>query len=273
MDPTLPYIHRAFFIAIEKMLSCRGGHFISGSVSEVDTLRRLGVPDNRINFLQFGVSPQAVLPRDALRREFGLDETETVIGFVGRLAWQKAPERAIKAVWHLNRPDVTLVIIGEGELEGNIRSLAEVAGLRDKVRFLGWQDGERMMPAFDILLQPSRYESSPYVLLEALMAEVPVVTTRIGMAEQLLARGRAGRLVENTNDPMHWADALASLLEERALKDARADTKSLRSVISLEAMVEQVEAIYERATVAAHSRGIPTHHDTGLRKFHRLRGT
>ena len=253
MDPTLPRTHRALYAAMEKMLSYRPGRFVSGSSHEIAALRRLGIPDDRIDFLQFGIERRPAIPRDMLRCELGLQDADIVTGFVGRLAWQKAPERAIAALSRLRRPEVTLAIIGEGEMDAKIRALADAAGLGNAVRFLGYQDGERVMPAFDMLLMPSRYESSPYALLEALMAEVPVVTTPIGMAEQLLEGGRAGRLVENTDDPAPWVEALASLLEPGALEGAKAEARALRASISLEAMIRQIEAIYERAIGATHS--------------------
>ena len=250
MDPTLPRSHRALYAAMEKMLSYRPGRFVSGSFHEIAALRRLGVPDDRIDFLQFGIDRRLAVPRDVLRHELGLQEADIVVGFVGRLVWQKAPERAIAALSRLRRREVTLAIIGEGEMEAEIRALADAAGLGKAVRFLGYRDGERVMPAFDVLLMPSRYESSPYVLLEALMAEVPVVTTPIGMAEQLLEGGRAGRLVRNTDDPGAWVDALASLLEPAALDLAKAEARSLRASISLGTMIRQIESIYERAIAA-----------------------
>ncbi len=127
-----------------------------------------------------------------------------------------------------------------------LRRIASEEGVAGQVAFLGAIDGQRVMPAFDVIVIPSRYDSSPYVLLEAIMAGVPIVATPIGMAEELLAGQFAGRLVPNTDDPAPWSDALRSLLEARPLEEARSAVLRLQSARSLDTMIGQMESIYGR---------------------------
>jgi glycosyltransferase involved in cell wall biosynthesis len=248
MDPTLSPLGRAFYSGVERLLALRSGRFVAGSAHEVEELCRIGVPRDRITLLDFGIRKEDVpLSREEARSEYGLEGDGLLLGFVGRLDWQKAPERAIRSLARLGRPDTRLALVGDGELAEGLWRTAREEGVADRVLFLGFQDGQRIMPAFDLLIMPSRYESSPYVLLEAIMAGVPILTTPVGMAEQLVGDDGAGTLVANTDDPEPWAQAIARQAEPERLAATRRALTALQSTRSLDAMIRQIEAIYERA--------------------------
>lgn len=245
MDPMLPRAQRAFYSALERILAPRAGLIIAGSADEVSALRAIGVGDSRIELLKFGIALDPSLSREQARAAHAFAPQDTVIGFVGRLTPQKAPERAIRALGRLGRPDVRLAIVGDGQ-ESLLRAIAEEEGVRDQVVFLGPLDGQKVMPAFDVIMIPSRYDSSPYVLLEAIMAGVPIVATPIGMAEELLEGASAGRLVPNTDDPGPWCAAIQSMLDSSRLEEARTSIRQLQTVRSLDTMINQMETIYRR---------------------------
>ena len=248
MDPTLSPARRSFYAALERLLARRGGTFVAGSAHEVESLRAIGVARDRIELLDFGIAPCPSAPREEARRAHGLAGRGVVMGFVGRLVRQKAPERAIRALARSGRPDVTLALVGTGELEGELRRLSVAEGVAERVVFLGFRDGQAAMSAFDVLLVPSRYDSSPYVLLEAVMAGVPIVGAPIGMAEQIVGDAGAGLLVANTDDPEPWAHAIRAMCDPARLEAARAATRRLRATRSLDHMVEQMAGIYARAS-------------------------
>ena len=253
LDPTLTPGRRAFYAALERVLARRPGVFIAGSGEEVECLRGIGVAEGRIELLDFGIEAVPALTHRGVRRTHGLDEDGLLIGFVGRLAPQKAPERAIRAIARAGRPDVALAMVGSGDLEPELRRLAAEEGVGDRVRFLGPLDGPAVMAAFDALIIPSRYDTIPYVLLEAIMAGVPVVGAPVGMVERIVADGGAGVLVPNTDDPEPWARALREICEPERLAAARAAARRLSSIRSLDHMIDQMEGIYERAAASAHA--------------------
>ena len=75
-------------------------------------------------------------------------------------------------------PQCRLVVVGSGPLERSLRVMADLLGIANKVLWLGEdRDGKCLLPAFDLLALPSRYEGLPYVTLEALSAGLPVVAT------------------------------------------------------------------------------------------------
>jgi len=117
-----------------------------------------------------------------LRRQLGVSDETPLLGFVGRLADQKYPGRAIDILAELHRSDpaarhTRLVIVGDGPLRPALSQQAKAMGLANHVHFLGARnDIPRLMcHLFDVLLFPSRYEGLGRVAVEAQAAGLPVV--------------------------------------------------------------------------------------------------
>ena len=209
---------------------------------------RLGICLAKIKRTAFGVdAPVDALSRDEARRILGLSNTDTVVGFVGRLAHQKAPERLVNAIAECPRQDVKLVLIGGGALEVRLREDIGRLRLGDRVVFAGVRDGRAMMPAFDLLCVPSRYESLGYVLLEAALAGLPIISSPVGVAEEVIQNGRNGLIVPNVDDPKPWADALERMLAPEELLAATSYAQSLRRTASVGRMVDETIDVYHGA--------------------------
>ena len=112
-----------------------------------------------------------------MRRDLGLDNA-FVIGSIGRLSPQKNHSFLVKVLASLctSKMNAFLVIVGEGELQDEIASLAELLGVRDKVFFAGAQnDIQAWLSSFDVFAFPSLYEGLPVSLLEAQFNGLPCV--------------------------------------------------------------------------------------------------
>ena len=92
-------------------------------------------------------------------------------------------------------PQCRLVVVGSGPLERSLRVMADLLGIANKVLWLGEGDGKCLLPAFDLLALPSRYEGLPYVTLEALSAGLPVVATATAGVELPIRHRRNGLIV------------------------------------------------------------------------------
>lgn len=107
--------------------------------------------------------------RDKKREELGITG-KTVIGFVGRLSYQKNPEYTIKIFkefYEINKNSI-LLVVGVGNQETELRELVKDYNLTSSVMFLGGRnDINELMMAMDIFLLPSRFEGLPIVLVEA----------------------------------------------------------------------------------------------------------
>jgi glycosyltransferase involved in cell wall biosynthesis len=145
----------------------------------------------------------------------GLPAGATVIGAVGRLTYQKAPEDFVDAIRRLRRPGVVGVWVGDGELAGQVSRLA-AADPAVPVMLAGDRaDVPRLLPAFDVFALPSRYEGLPTAIVEAMMCGVPVVATAVNAVADVVVPGETGLLVPPRR-PDLMAGAIGYLLSSPA---------------------------------------------------------
>lgn len=156
--------------------------------------------------------------RIAIRAELGLPADATVLLSVGRLHHQKGQVDLVCATAgvYANRPDIRLLIAGDGPERERLDELVDALALQDVVRLLGHrQDAALLMDAADLFVFPSHFEGTPFALLEAMAHGLPVVAAAFGGADEILEHGRTGRLV-----PVGRPGALRSAIVE-ALADPR----------------------------------------------------
>lgn len=177
----------------------------------------------------------AQLDRSAAREHLGLPADAWIAGNVGRLHPDKDQETLIRgfaAALPALPEHSLLVIMGTGRLESNLRELVGELGLEEKVRFLGQvKDGKRYFKAFDVFALTSDHEPFGMVLLEAMAAGVPVVSSDCGGAREI---------VDGIGGLFPLADTAA--LAER-LKEAAQVTEPEREG-KRKAMLERLEASY-----------------------------
>ena len=153
--------------------------------------------------------------REIARRELGLPSDATVIGAVGRLTYQKAPEDFVDMIRRLRRPGVVGVWVGDGELAGQVRRLAAAEPAAPVVLAGERADVPRLLPAFDVFALPSRYEGLPTAVVEAMMCGVPVVATAVNAVADVVVPGETGLLVPPRR-PDLMASAVSYLLSSPA---------------------------------------------------------
>lgn len=154
--------------------------------------------------------------RRQARLALGLPADATVVGAVGRLTYQKAPEDFVAAIGELDRPGLIGIWVGGGELAEPVgRLAAALPGARVVLA------GERadvldVLPAFDVFVLPSRYEGLPTAVVEAMMCGVPVVATTVNAVSDLVVPGQTGMLVP-ARRPRRLAAAIRYLLDSPAV--------------------------------------------------------
>lgn len=141
--------------------------------------------------------------RDRLAADLSLPAADPWLLFVGRLDRQKDPVLLIRTFAAARASDglerARLLIVGEGPLRAQTEQLAHDLELDGVTHFLGPWPHEglaELMSAADALLLPSAYEGAPFVVLEALAAGLPVVSTRVGDVPLLVAHRTTGWLAE-----------------------------------------------------------------------------
>ena len=180
------------------------------------------VPDERIHVICIAVDLQTSTPitdTDTMRREVGLPPGTLVVGFTGRFTPQKALHVLIDAFPRILR-DVTnahLLLVGSGELEGELRDQVMRLGLVNHVHFTGHRkDAMELLRIMDCFVLPSLYEGQSSSLLEAMAAGLPIVVTASpGNAE--VVRDGENALVVPTNDRDALAAQVTAILTDSAL--------------------------------------------------------
>jgi len=173
-----------------------------------DRVRTIGVcADEPGRARRPGTSAEA---RRRARLALGLPAGARIVGAVGRLTYQKAPEDFVAALGRLD-PAVIGIWVGGGELAARVtrqaRSLPpgqfRLAGERSDILDI--------LPAFDVFALPSRYEGLPTAIVEAMICGVPVVATAVNAVPDLVVPGETGLLVPPRR-PALLAAAIGELL-------------------------------------------------------------
>ncbi|WP_281522036.1 glycosyltransferase family 1 protein [Dubosiella newyorkensis] len=115
--------------------------------------------------------------RNELRKELDI-EKKFVIGHIGRFCYQKNHKFLVNIFNEVTKinENAVLILIGEGELEEEVKEQVKQLNLQRKVLFLGKKaDAYRYYQAMDLLLLPSRYEGLPVVGIEAQAASLPII--------------------------------------------------------------------------------------------------
>lgn len=134
---------------------------------------------------------------------------DMVAVFVGHEFDRKGLDIALRA---LREADGVLLIVvgGSPEMVAGAEARAHALGVADRVRFVGRQaDPAPFLHAGDVFVLPSAYEANALVVLEALACGLPVLSTRVGFAPDIIADGENGFLIER--DPSELARRLGDL--------------------------------------------------------------
>lgn len=159
--------------------------------------------------------------RAARLSALGLDPAEPVVLFGGKLISRKRPEDVVHAVDRLDR-DVSLVIVGDGELRDTIADLARTRPRMRSVGFVNQREIAQWFGVADLFVVPSERETWGLVVNEAMAAgAVPIVSDAVGCAPDLVAGGAGGIFPVGDVDAL--ADRIRGLLEPGRLDAARVE--------------------------------------------------
>jgi glycosyltransferase involved in cell wall biosynthesis len=240
------------FMWVEKIFSVFTDRIVALTDGEKNDYINLSVcPPEKLLKIHSGVDVKKFMQangnRVEKRRSLGLDQNEAVIGFVGWLLPIKGPDYLLKAmddVWHEHQ-EASLVLVGKGDMDVDLRAEARKKNANGKVKFLGWrEDIDEIMPLFDMLVLPSLNEGMGRVLVEAMAAGKPVVASRVGGIPDLVRDGETGYLVPPADE-----EALANGIKKLLDDPANAKQMGLRGQehcrqFSLEAMIAKLDALY-----------------------------
>jgi glycosyltransferase involved in cell wall biosynthesis len=147
---------------------------------------------------------------------YGLSSQKLQCAFIGRVTRIKRPDRFLDVVAEIESRglDIEFFMAGDGELLENCRT--RIAANNLPVKVLGWQSNiEKILSAADIVVLTSDNEGTPLSLIQAGMAGLPVVSTRVGSAPEVVLDGVTGLIT--SLDVQEIADALEKLAKNAEL--------------------------------------------------------
>lgn len=206
---------------------------------------REGAPESKLVTLYNGVlpaSPVAPGPR--------LFPGNPVIGTVGTLRQVKGHRVLLEAAPRILAalPQTHFVLAGTGPERKRLEALARELEVADRVRFLGQRaDIPAVLAAFDVFVLPSLGEGMPNAVLEAMVAGLPVVASRVGGIPEVVEDGKSGLLVE-PDSPGALADALICVGREQQLRRTMGQRGRHRALTTFSPQTElaETEALYYR---------------------------
>jgi len=180
----------------------------------------LGLAAERVTVIPNGVNVERFAPRERAlcRRELNLPEAPFLFLFVGTLRAIKGLTtllQAFRALPEMQRRRARLVLIGDGDLEAELRARIERFGMTEQVSLLPpvpHAEIPRWVGACDCLVLPSTMEGYPNVLVEALAAARPVIASRVGGIPEIVVDGATGILVP-PGEAWPLTDAMLRMLE------------------------------------------------------------
>jgi glycosyltransferase involved in cell wall biosynthesis len=239
--------------AIERRLGRMTDYFLTdGTFVASEAVRQRIAPPDRIRALISPIDPVPGVDGASRRRArllLGLPEHAKVIGTAARLAVQKAPLDMVEALAGLERRDVYVAWLGDGELRGETERLIRKRGLEDRFLLLGERrDVPQLLAAFDVFAMSSLWEGLPCSVVEAMTCGIPVVATAVNSVPEVVIPGRTG-LLARPADPASLRHALAGMLAEpeAAARMAEAARRRIGEQLSNAALGRELEDVYATA--------------------------
>ena len=233
-------------VAVEAFLARRSDRLIAVSPQVRDDLLAAGIgQEKQYEVIAPGVTLGALPDRESARDALNIPSASPVVLLLGRITRIKRPDRFAEAARIVNQqiPDVHFLIAGSGDLEAVLRK--SMVGLQ--ATFLGWHsDIESLLAASDALVVTSDNEGTPLSVIQAGLAGVPTVGTRVGGMVSVVDPGQTGLLVDP--DARAVADGLVTLLERQPLRSAMGAEaqRQMNAKFSTRAMIESHADLYRR---------------------------
>lgn len=207
-------------------------------------------PDGKVRVISGGFDARqfAKLPtRSQARAALGLPIEGVVIGTVSCMKPGKRVGDFVEVCKQMRSaiPNMTAVVVGDGELRQEIQRQIERGGLEESIRLLGWRrDVPAIMAALDVFVLMSAHEGLGLVVLEAMAAGVPVVATRVDGCIEIIEETKAGVLIER-GDTEGGAAAVVRLLNDRErLEQMGARARKGVTRWNFNAMCERYKEVY-----------------------------
>ncbi|VVB53036.1 Glycosyltransferase Gtf1 [uncultured archaeon] len=187
----------------------------SAVVANSEGLKELALktnPNQKIDVIPNGIDTAEFKP--------GKKKNDTFrIITVSRLIERKGIHHLIDAAPKVlkENPDTEFVIIGEGDLEQNLKEQVKMLGIEKNIKFMGYMPHEKLPEIYansSVFVLPSQNEGMSNTIMEAMAAGLPVITTETGGSKELIKDGINGKIIKQNNS-QEIADAIISYAQDK----------------------------------------------------------
>lgn len=176
---------------------------------------------NKLQVIYNGIDLQEIEKADPMSRtQLGIPEDAFIVGMVGRLSKQKAPDTFVKAAKLIKEkiPNAFFLMVGDGELRDQIKKLINQYNLDSSFLITGWVDRPiSYMKTMNVGMLLSRWEGFGLVLPEYMACGVPIVATNVDAIPNIVKNGKNGMLVDK-DDYLKIAQISVKIYNERMLQ-------------------------------------------------------
>lgn len=198
------YLKKKLYAIIEKILAKQTDKIIVISDFEKESalMERICIADkmqviyNGIDLEEYEKSPSIT------REELNIPYDAYVVGMVGRLSEQKAPDIFVKAAKLIKKqiPNAYFVMVGDGKQKKEIEKMIVEENLDKSFLITGWVNNPyKYINVFDVATLLSRWEGFGLVLAEYMLAKKPIIATNVDAIPNIINDGENGLLVEVNN--------------------------------------------------------------------------
>jgi glycosyltransferase involved in cell wall biosynthesis len=189
---------------------------------------------------------------ESVRSQLGVPEGAFLVVCVANFRPEKNHPLLIQAAVEVvrTRADALFLLAGDGPLQEHVTREIERCGLDGHVRVLGRvRQASRLVAAADLLVLSSHYEGLPVVVMEALAAGVPVVSTEVGGIPELISSGWNGILTE-PESPDALAAGVLKAMEPAMHRQLRSGAAASSETVEMAGTAEWFEHLYEELAAA-----------------------
>lgn len=175
-------------------------HLITNCREAYTQALALGVPAARVNMVSNGVDVNAFKPYDnsnQFRKVNAISTEVPVVGFVGRLDFEKGPDFFLYAAEyiHYHKPDVHFIIAGEGTMRNELEKMCRRFSFQSHVHFINWTENTaEIYSSINVLAHTSRSDGTSLVLLEAMACECLTAAFAVGGVQEIIENRSTGLL-------------------------------------------------------------------------------
>ena len=254
MAADIAKLKKLFYFYIEKFAALFCDKIIAVSESQrqdilkrkLTNIKKVITIENGVDINKFGNNGFDISRK---KKGLGLNDSSVILGTVGVLNESKGQRYLIEAVSQVIKDgfDVNLLIAGEGPLRKDLETFSDKLGLNGRMKLLGFrEDIPEVLSVMDIFVFPSLWEGMPLAVLEAMSSSLPVISTNVHGAVDLIQDNKRGILVQR-KDAKGIAEAIRYLISNHneAKRIGQEAKELIQRNYTLEKQISRIRNLYD----------------------------